>query len=210
MSHPIPSITLEELLSLTPDTTGKKLPTEGQLRRAGAKILLDVETGQGRLTAYGNGYFSYRAGNRVTIQSIHRCTHSVRYAQDTALDLSVFARLPAAIRLTLEGEARLDENQRARDAGRVYSYDNIALESAALEDPTDFAKALTRRMDAQALRKAIRALSAPQREAVYLYYGRGLSHRKIASRLGISKSAVQERLSGAIKKLRRTCASLNC
>jgi RNA polymerase sigma factor (sigma-70 family) len=56
--------------------------------------------------------------------------------------------------------------------------------------------------DVVSLRGALQVLSEPQRDVIHLCYGRGLTEAAAAQQLGISRSAVRNRLQGAVERLR--------
>ena len=58
-------------------------------------------------------------------------------------------------------------------------------------------------IDAQNLRKAISNLKPKQRERLIKYFFYGISTRRIAEQEGISYSAVDKTIAGALKKLRK-------
>ena len=68
---------------------------------------------------------------------------------------------------------------------------------------TDSRRELQRRLLAYGLAYC---LTPAQREAVDLYYGRGLTMTQAAEVMGISPSAVSRRISGALGRLRRLAA----
>ena len=123
--------------------------------------------------------------------------------------METFGKLPYEIRLTLEGEARLEQNQFDRDEGRVYSYDSVAYKDILLQDGGDFVDEAWKRVDRETLRWAVSQLTANQRQAIDLYYLQGLSQQAIADRLKIDKSSVRDRLDGAIRRLQKLLDDTN-
>ena len=71
-------------------------------------------------------------------------------------------------------------------------------------DPAD-ARAISTEL-AQAVRDAIAALSAPQREVFEMSRDRGLTYQEIASLLGLSVKSVEARMGRALKELRERLA----
>ena len=189
--------TLEELLKHVPDTRNSKLPTARQLKMSGTKVLTEVETVTGQLTVYDNGYFVYRSGRRVTVQSLHKCQEPIRYTYENGetsiVGMEVFAGLPCTIRLTLEGESRLEENQIRRESAHLSYFDDIPNQVSA-----DFTDAL---IDNITIEHACRRLTVQQRQILTMYFEQCMSQREIASLLHISRRSVRSRLMGAIKRV---------
>ena len=52
-------------------------------------------------------------------------------------------------------------------------------------------------------REMLESLTEKQREVFLLYYYDGLKQREIAERLGISRDSVNDRLEGALKKVKK-------
>lgn len=206
-------VTLQELLERVPDTTNQKLPTTKYLRKSGATVLQETITKSGELRVYENGYFTYTSGRRTTVQSVYECRKCIRYYYGDGsmqeFGMETFGKLPYEIRLTLEGEARLEQNQFDRDEGRVYSYDSVAYKDILLQDGGDFVDEAWKRVDRETLRWAVSQLTANQRQAIDLYYLQGLSQQAIADRLKIDKSSVRDRLDGAIRRLQKLLDDTN-
>ena len=189
--------TLEELLKHVPDTRNSKLPTARQLKMSGTKVLTEVETVTGQLAVYDNGYFVYRSGRRVTVQSLHKCQEAIRYTYENGetsiVGMEVFAGLPYTIRLTLEGESRLEENQIRRESAHLSYCDDI-LNYA----PADFTDALT---DNLTIERACQQLTLQQRQILTMYFEQCMSQQEIANLLCISRRSVRSRLKGAMKRV---------
>lgn len=189
--------TLEELLKNVPDTRNAKRPTARQLKMSGIKVLTEFETVTGQLTVYDNGYFVYRSGRRETVQSIHKCQEPIRYTYENGetsiVGMEVFAGLPYTMRLTLEGESRLEENQIHRESAHLSYCDDILNHV-----PADFTDAL---IDNITIERACRRLTLQQREILTMYFEQCMSQREIAALLHISRRSVRSRLMGAIKRV---------
>lgn len=202
-----PEFTLNELLLLTPDTSQNNLPTQKQLEASRTKKIAEKYTGNCRISVYANGFFVYSDGVRSTVQRIHRCKESIcyKFLDDTTQIYAsdFFLDLPYYIRLTLEGEERLARNQLARDSAKTFSYENTEMESANLAIAPDYLSEIIKQNDSDILRSLLQKLTTCQAEVVQLYYTEGLSQQEIGERLGISRCSVQDRLDGAIKKLRK-------
>ena len=198
--------TLTELINLVPDTSKSPVPTARSLSESQQTILFVLCQGNSKLTVYENGYFTYRIGNRVTVQSVHNCTQNVDYVYDngdrSVLGMEFFANEPFIIRLTLEGERRLEQNQYVRDGSKLLSYDAISQGEAYMVDPHDYTNDVYQSLDKEAILKALRLLTEKQREVVVLYFWYDLSQQEIADKLRVDKSSVRDRLASALNKLR--------
>jgi len=85
---------------------------------------------------------------------------------------------------------------------------NVALDMAKaksrhlnIEDHTQLPESRTEGSDSQAVRQAIDTLSPAERELIVLRYYNKLSHKQMSSVLGLSKPAVNNRLSRARRKM---------
>ena len=61
----------------------------------------------------------------------------------------------------------------------------------------------SRRETLKKLKKAMKKLTDAQREAINLYFYKKMTQDEIAETLGIKRTSVQDRLDGALKKLRK-------
>lgn len=199
--------TLRELFNTVPNTVGVIIPTFNSLRNSNAAILYDSGINSPRLVVYDNGYFTYSVNNHTTVQSIHKCKESIWYeyadGQREMCDVSVFWDEPFQIRLTLEGEMRLETNQNVRHCAHQYTYDNMSDESSDLACHHDFVNDILDSMDKVALYKAISNLTDKQRVVVEMCFLNNMTQKEAACRLGISREAVKARLESALRALRR-------
>jgi RNA polymerase sigma factor (sigma-70 family) len=94
----------------------------------------------------------------------------------------------------------------ATESGSVsYSWgDEPSSRASALSNAPDLTESdrCTRVDDVVSLREALQVLSPAQREVIERCYARGLTEAQAAEELGISRSAVRNRLHGAIERLR--------
>ena len=86
---------------------------------------------------------------------------------------------------------------------RVRLEDGVAAETTRRDVPRDAAAALA---DGDALRRALDAVPAEQREAVVLHHVEGWSFAEIAGRLGIRVNAAKTRAFRGMKKMREHLA----
>ena len=100
--------------------------------------------------------------------------------------------------MTLARHALIDHLRRRRDTMDVDALAEVL--AGPTRDPLD---GMIRTEEAERVRCELGRLPAPTREVMALRYGEGLRCREIAAALDLSESAVKQRLSRAVRELRR-------
>jgi len=198
-----------QLIEAVADDRKQKLPTEKYLRENG-EVYVRVEILGATITVYTNGFYVYDDGLHATVQRLSSCKKNIVYEfQDgrrEEIELHRFADQPFYVRLSLEGEKRLDANSIARASGRVFSYNWDEMESKDLADKFDFAEFLADRdsqnAEIKALRQALQHLTERQLIVLQKYFCENMTHQEIAHELGCSKQAVGKSYRAALKKLK--------
>ena len=106
------------------------------------------------------------------------------------------------LRLILEGEDRLAQNQRTRDAfHRVVSYSAISEEWKLMEDESmDLLQSVMRK---ETLDKLMLLLNEQEKEILLAYYVEGISQEQIAEVFEVTQQNISYLIRAAVKKSRR-------
>lgn len=206
-------ITLEQLLELVPDTSRKRSPTCKELKESQPTVLLEFSKGLMKIVVYANGYFVYSYGRRTTVQSVYRCRNAVRYEYGDGVEklvgMETFGKLPYTIRLTIEGEQRLEANQNNRETSHSYvrghaNYpENMSQQSEFAEKYTanTCIDTLLQMEQTKMLNAALSKLTALQEHVVRRYFFDGMNQQEIATELGVTRQTVHESLHMSLKRL---------
>lgn len=197
-------LTLQELKRLTAIPAQEvKAPTARRLRETG-EIVVEKQFGRDtRILVYRNGYALYHAGGHSTVFPIHICGDYL-YASSgisSYLPQHFFEKESWHVRLVLEGEDRLDRNQRAKEQERTVSYSAISEEWQAMMDMKE--EPLGYFADREIMGIFLRCLTERQRLAVNLYIFQQKTQKEVARELGITSPAVSAILSQAFRRLRK-------
>ncbi len=197
-------LTLQELKEITETTKhGIKMPTARNLRETGRAVAEKRLKNDTWITAYQNGYALYHASGHSTVFPIHACGAYLYVSNGVSsyLPEHFFGKEPWYVRLVLEGEDRLDRNQRAKEQERTVSYSAISEEweviGNAEENPLEY---LVHRENRKEI---LHCLTERQREAVSLCFFQQKSRKEAARELGISSPAVSAILLQAARRLRK-------
>ena len=199
-----PELTLQELKEITKiPEQGGKMPTAKNLRETGRAVAEKQLTNDTWIAAYQNGYALYHACSHSTIFPVHACGDYlyVSCGINSYLPEHFFAKEPWHIRLALEGEDRLERNQKAKEQERTVSYHAISEEWQAMEDirknPLEYL------VDMENRKEILQYLTERQGAAVSLCFFQQKTQREAAKELGITSPAVSAILSQAARRLRK-------
>lgn len=203
-------LTLQELKEITgiPEH-GAKTPTAKNLRETGKEAAGKRLRNDAWIVAYRNGYALYHAGGHSTVFPVNVCG-AYLYASNgavTHLPEQLFAEEPWYLRLALEGEDRLERNQRAKEQERTVSYSAISEDWEAVGDAGE--NPLEYLVDRENRKEILQCLTARQRMAVNLCFFQQKTQKEAAKELGISGPAVSIILSQAARRLRKKYPSVN-
>lgn len=193
---------LKELLRT--ETTGEK-PGSSVIRQETDRIIVSTSPQQEpEIVVHESGWFLYRRDGHETIANVRRCGE-YRYAQSDGqvfLPEAYFDALDWRIRLTLEGDERIQENQE-RSMRRMFApWDDFQYESAQFTGGRMPLEVLLTHEKGAMLEQAYRELLPRQRELLRKIYLCRKGIREIASEEGVSYQAVQNRLQKSLKKMR--------
>ena len=197
-------MTLQELKEITEiPEHGRKMPTARNLRNTGRLVAEKELKNDTWIAAYQNGYALYHAGGHSTVFPVHTCGDYL-YASSgisSYLPEHFFAKEPWHIRLVLEGEDRMERNQRAKEQERTVSYSAISEEWEAMEDVC--AKTVEDLLERENMEELLKCLTERQRMAARLCFFQQKTRREAAKELGITSPAVSAILSQAARRLRK-------
>ena len=197
-------MTLQELKEITEiPEHGRKMPTARNLRNTGRLVAEKELKNDTWIAAYQNGYALYHAGGHSTVFPVHTCGDYL-YASSgisSYLPEHFFAKEPWHIRLVLEGEDRLERNQKAKEKGRTVSYSAISEEWEVMEDIRE--NPLEYLVDMECRKEMLQCLTERQRAAASLCFFQQKTRKEAARELGITSPAVSAILSQAARRLRK-------
>ena len=197
-------MTLQKLKEITEIPEQRiKVPTAKNLRETGRAVAEKQLENNTWITVFQNGYALYHACGHSTVFPIHSCGAYLYVSNGISsyLPEQFFEKEPWYVRLVLEGEDRIDHNQRAKEQERNVSYNAISEEwevmGNARENPLEYL------VDRENRDELLRCLTGRQRRAVSLCFFQQKSRREAAKELGISSPAVSTILSQAARRLRK-------
>ena len=112
-----------------------------------------------------------------------------------------FEKEPWYVRLVLEGEDRLEHNQRAKEQERTASYSAISEEWQVMGNLEG--NPLKHLVERENLKEILQCLTERQRTAVSLCFFQQKTQSEAAKELGITSPAVSAILSQAARRLRK-------
>ena len=222
-------MTLRELKKLiTNHKKGEKLPSRKKLESMNSNIILQLNIGTQELTVYQNGFAIYSnlvgTKTRYTVFSVEKLELRYEFSKNPnppirLSDYPAFDNYEAGEILMMCGQDRLDYNTYNREqnhtkqtldsSGNYYAPQYCApkkLSSTRRDFTDDVVEHLSPEIEknySQELKEAMSHLKEKQMEVIQLYFYHDMTQQQIADKLGISRSSVQDRLDGALKKLRK-------
>ena len=203
-------LTLEELKGITEIPERRiKMPTAKNLRETGRAVAEKKLENNTWITVYQNGYALYHACGHSTVFSIHTCGAYLYVSSGISsyLPEQFFEKEPWYVRLVLEGEDRLDRNQRAKEQERNVSYNAISEEWEVMGNERE--NPLESLVERESRKEILRCLTERQKAAVSLCFFQQKSRKEAAKELGTTSPAVSAILSQAARRLRKKYHFLN-
>lgn len=188
---------------------GIKMPTAKYLRETGRAVAEKQLENNTWIAAYQNGYALYCACGHSTVFPVHTCGAYLYVSSGVSsyLPEQFFEKEPWYVRLVLEGEDRLEHNQRAKEQERTSSYSAISEEWRVMENLEG--NPLEHLVERESRKEILQCLTERQRAAVILCFFQQKSRKEAARELGISSPAVSAILSQAARRLRKKYPSDN-
>ncbi len=198
------SITFGELLSMIPDNITGKKPTEKYLRENETVIAVSPDK---RVTAYQNGYASYKGYPDTIVLNIHDCffctyeakkwVESVRKEQ--ALKLKWY------LLIFMRGEEELALNQCYREETRHRCKND---EDAFCEEIPDREPAPDIQVHSKLfVEELMQPLTDRQKQVTQLQYIYQYTHDEIAVMLKIKRPVVTKHKNKAVNRMKKLCKS---
>ncbi len=208
-------MTFTELKAQIVGTKVVKLPSYKKISQSGKPVLLRHTTENSELTVYNDGlasYYQIQDGRKFnTVFAINQMKWLYRFVdtqKPKIIPESEYDFMEAIDVLTLYAEDRLSHNSDSRaEYWTEFHPDN---------DGTDFSHELTvpdftddlfdipeQALTTQRLHDAISQLTDKQRQVIAMTYFHDMTQQAIADKLGISRNSVEDRLHGALKKLKK-------
>ena len=222
--------TLNELLgSLGNVMRAVKTPTPKELSETGGAVVAKADG----CMAYSCGYAVYDNGSGRTVMWLPDCISFTYYFDESSdaekgilpdkdtLPEGLLESLPWVTVVTLIGEHHIESNSMNRTSSRTgtkdYDSDDLGDKDGDAEAAMEktYEREYAWREDRigespetifirkETRREMLESLTEKQREVFLLYYYDGLKQREIAERLGISRGSVNDRLEGALKKVKK-------
>ena len=221
--------TLADLIAFIGEVKkAEKTPTPKKLAESGSAVIAE-ETG---CLVYACGYAVYDNGSGRTVMWLPDCVSFTYYFDEAtdaekgvipdkdALPEGMLETLPWVMAVTLIGDHRIEANSMNRTGSRTgtkdYDSDDNGDKDGDAEDAADksYEKEYVWREDRigenpeaifirkETRREMLESMTDKQREVFLLYYYDGFKQRQIAEMLGISRDSVNDRLEGALKKVK--------
>lgn len=186
-----------------------------------ARRLLESDTGiiarktcgnHSEIVVFENGFVLYRVDNNRTVFPIEVCRdyvyHSVSADWQNVYE-KLFENEKWYLRLALEGEDRLWENQDNREHRHNVSYDadwkdwfSLAAEESEIEE-------MGRKLaDVELVQELLSMATKNQKTVLLMKYFGEMPQKEIASSLGVSQQAVSDMAAKGIRRIRRKYGKL--
>jgi len=205
-------LTLKEVRELVHPTekTRGKTPSARMLLSGISPVLVKEMIGQDSdVTVFENGYVLYRIGKRCAVFPLPEkgsyFYESVK--SGSILQADFFENENWYVRLMMEGEDRIADNQRKRDSkAQLVSYSAFEDDQGKdLEDKKqDILSSLVKK---EMLEEFLGMMTEKQKAAVYRYYVECMSQIEIAEIMGITQQTVSFLIRSGINTLRKAYAS---
>jgi len=213
-------ITLRSLRAMLPGTEGLQPPSEIWFRENPDQILCFDYCGDGLITVYSNGFYTYTEddGEHITILRVDGFKR-LRYdfVDNTAgiVEESDYIDSPYLVALYINGKTQWDINASKRSMYRHgYYLENNSKdwgsEAMVPSAEDEYIARETRREERFMLSESIAKLTKRQRQIVKLYFDDGMKQEAIAKLLGVRQQSVMDVLSAAIKNLRNNFRGIAC
>lgn len=222
--------TLKNLIdTLGPVKKAEKTPTSRKLREEAGEPIITTDT----ILIYACGYAVYENESGRTVMWVPGCTRFTYYFgklkeseqkymnQTDVLPEGMLVEMPWEMALTLIGDHRIEANSLNRAGSRAgtqyFEYGDYGDKD---DDPEEAMERAYRREYAwredrmgedpetiyirkETREEALASMTDKQREVFMLYYEEGYNQREISELLTLSRTAVEDRLAGAIRKVQR-------
>ena len=195
---------IRKMVEISKET--KRVPSAKQLMEMGSPVLAKETIREDTsITVFKNGYVLYQDGKRATVFPLpQKKDYVYDFATDrSVLDSDLFEDENWYVRLILEGEDRLSENQRKRDNECSLLYYNDLKEDASPDLKDSTLGALEQIVAEEMFEELLGMMTEQQRIAVYAYYVEEMQQADIARMIGVSQQRASFLIRRGIMALRR-------
>ncbi len=198
------SITFGELLSMIPNNITGKKPTEKYLRENETVIAVSPDK---RVTAYRNGYASYKGYPNTIVLNIHDCFFCTYEAKKwiESVKKEQALKLKWYLLIFMRGEEELALNQCYREETR-HRYKND--EDAFCEEVPDREPPPDIQVHSKIfVEELMQPLTERQKQVTQLQYVYQYTHDEIAVMLKIKRPVVTKHKNKAVSRMKKLCKS---
>ena len=198
------SITFGELLSMIPNNITGKKPTEKYLRENETVIAVSPDK---RVTAYRNGYASYKGYSNTIVLNIHDCFFCTYEAKKwiESVKKEQALKLKWYLLIFMRGEEELALNQCYREETR-HRYKND--EDAFCEEVPDREPPPDIQVHSKIfVEELMQPLTERQKQVTQLQYVYQYTHDEIAVMLKIKRPVVTKHKNKAVSRMKKLCKS---
>ena len=198
------SITFGELLSMIPNNITGKKPTEKYLRENETVIAVSPDK---RVTAYQNGYASYKGYPNTIVLNIHDCFFCTYEAKKwiESVKKEQALKLKWYLLIFMRGEEELALNQCYREETR-HRYKND--EDAFCEEVPDREPPPDIQVHSKIfVEELMQPLTERQKQVTQLQYVYQYTHDEIAVMLKIKRPVVTKHKNKAVSRMKKLCKS---
>lgn len=210
-------MTLRELLTLIAPTAGVSLPTAKALRTSGDPVAV-YAVPNFSISVYPSGFALAVSYKRTTVVRVDECGD---YSYDTLhpelanckksvtpshIGFEVFLDTAWPVRVMMTAEDQLERNNNGAAWSKICLHPDVAADVKEYNRSVHGESIEEIAIAKMAQEEMLERLTDKQREAYALYYDEGYTMEEIGGMLGISKDAVNDRLHGAVSKVRKYMA----
>ncbi len=206
--------TFKELKKIMPETEAGHLPGIKKLYKMTSNIYDKFSIGDGVITIFENGYFTYERNKKWTVEGLDRCDF-IKYEMvdgEKKIPISEIENEPYQLVLYLIGDHRLEHNLNINsDYHRNFGLNNDGADwckGSWVPGFVEEAEALVNRIETETkelrnLKNAFFKLTERQKEVIKLLYYRKMNQRDVARMLQTSQANISQTKNAAIKKMKK-------
>lgn len=187
---------------------GRETPKYKGLLQSKKKILISHSVAGSTVTVYENGYVLYRSESGSTVfpfpDSRDYLYESNRVGSQETVDGESFESAAWYVRLVIEGEDHLSNNDERRYYAHTVSYSAEAEDWRELLDKSSYIEdILITREIKEALVRSLAQLTENQRCVVIKKFWDGKTYSQIADDLGITRQAAWDTMGNALRQMKK-------
>ena len=187
------------------DNNTQRVLSKKELKQKGEKIVAKKTVGEDtEIIVYKNGDVFYRSGKRYTVFSFpEKKSYSYGFVSGSSeIDAEVFENEEWCIRLVMEGEDRLVENQRRLDSVHSVCSYSLKGEDESLDLENTSPGVLDLMVMEETMEEIRELMTDKQREAMHHYFFRKVTQEEAARQMGISQATFGRLLKKCLIEIR--------